>query len=97
MWIVFLACVAYLRWQVAQRSYVPWHYECTGSAGLAGWRTKIPAGCLIHKTKILIQAEGYHNLTVADVDSDGRDENYYGSMVVDDDNGGACLQRASSW
>ena len=32
--------------------------------------------------------QGNHNLTVADVDNDGRDEIIYGSMVVDDDGKG---------
>jgi len=32
--------------------------------------------------------QGYHNLTVADVDNDGKDEIVYGSMVVDDNGKG---------
>lgn len=32
--------------------------------------------------------QGYHSLSIADVDSDGKDEIVYGSMVVDDDGKG---------
>ncbi len=43
--------------------------------------------------------QGYHNLTIADVDDDGKDEIIYGSMVVDDDGKGlysTCLRHGDA-
>jgi autotransporter-associated beta strand protein len=38
-------------------------------------------------------AQGFHNLTLGDVDYDGRDEVIYGSMVIDDDGQGLYTTR----
>ena len=85
----FLACVAYLD------GVRPSVVMCRGYYGrtvLAAWDYR--DGQLSHrwtfdsKTSDGYGGQGNHNLSVADVDGDSKDEIIYGAMVVDDDGRG---------
>jgi rhamnogalacturonan endolyase len=86
----FLACVAYLD------GVHPSVIMCRGYYGrtvLAAWdfRNKKLSSRWVFDTKNgenPFSGQGNHNLTVADVDGDGKDEIVYGSMVVDDNGTG---------
>ncbi len=87
----FLACVAYL--DGARPSVV----MCRGYYGrsvLAAWDWRggqLTLRWVFDSAKPGLEkysGQGNHNLSVADVDADGRDEIVYGSMCVDDDGTG---------
>jgi len=87
----FLACVAYLD------GVHPSIVMCRGYYGrsvLAAWdwrNGKLTSRWVFDTAKPGLEkysGMGNHNLTVADVDNDGKDEIIYGSMAVDDDGTG---------
>ena len=87
----FLACVAYLD------GVHPSMVICRGYYGrsvLAAWdwqNGKLTSRWVFDSAKPGLEkysGMGNHNLTVADVDNDGKDEIIYGSMAVDDDGTG---------
>lgn len=87
----FLACVAYLD------GIHPSIVMCRGYYGrsvLAAWdwqNGKLSSRWVFDSAKPQLQkfsGMGNHNLTVADVDNDGKDEIIYGAMAVDDDGTG---------
>ncbi len=87
----FLACVAYLD------GVRPSVVMCRGYYGrsvLAAWdwrEGKLTSRWIFDSAKPGLEkysGQGNHNLTVADVDADGKDEIIYGSMCVDDDGTG---------
>ena len=86
----FLACVAYLD------GVHPSVVMCRGYYGrsvLAAWdwrNGKLTSRWVFDSKdgENPYSGQGNHNLTVADVDADGKDEIIYGSMVVDDDGKG---------
>lgn len=86
----FLACVAYLDGKLPSVIMCRGYY---GRTVLAAWDWR--GGKLTSRWVFdskdgenPFSGQGYHNLTVADVDADGKDEIVYGSMVVDDDGKG---------
>ena len=86
----FLACVAYLDGELPSLVMCRGYY---GRTVLAAWDYR--AGKLTPRWVFdtndghpEFAGQGNHNLSVADVDGDGRDEIIYGSMVVDDDGRG---------
>lgn len=100
----FLAAVAYLDGQrpsvVMARGYygrtvlAAWDFrrDASGSSQLTS-RWVFDSGAVVGGRfpwtgSSPFSGQGYHNLAVADVDADGRDEIVYGSMVVNDDGGG---------
>ncbi|MBS1563832.1 MAG: rhamnogalacturonan lyase [Bacteroidetes bacterium] len=86
----FLACIAYLD------GVHPSVVMCRGYYGrtvLAAWdwRNQKLTSRWVFDSKDgsnPFSGQGYHNLFVADVDNDGKDEIIYGSMVVDDNGKG---------
>lgn len=86
----FLACVAYLD------DVHPSVVMCRGYYGrsvLAAWdwrNGKLTSRWVFdsHDGENPFSGQGNHNLSVTDVDGDGKDEIIYGSMVVDDDGHG---------
>lgn len=86
----FLACIAYLD------GVRPSVIMCRGYYGrsvLAAWdwrNGKLTSRWVFDSKdgENPFSGQGNHNLTVADVDDDGKDEIIYGSMVVDDDGTG---------
>ncbi|OQP66452.1 hypothetical protein A3860_13250 [Niastella vici] len=87
----FLACVAYLD------GVHPSLVMCRGYYGrsvLAAWdyKNKKLTQCWVFDTDnkgySAFAGQGNHNLTVADVDGDGKDEIVYGQMTVDDNGKG---------
>ncbi|WP_437921084.1 hypothetical protein [Sphingobacterium sp. LRF_L2] len=86
----FLACVAYLDGVHPSVVMTRGYYERTA---LAAWDFKdkklVSRWVFDSKTRNnTYSGQGYHNLTVADVDQDGRDEIVFGSMVIDDNGKG---------
>ncbi|MEI6950023.1 rhamnogalacturonan lyase [Paraflavisolibacter sp. H34] len=86
----FTACVAYLDGQLPSVVMCRGYY---GRSVLAAWDWR--GGKLTSRWvfdsrdgKNPFSGQGYHNLSVADVDQDGKDEIVYGSMVVDDNGKG---------
>lgn len=86
----FLACVAYLDGKLPSVVMCRGYY---GRTVLAAWDFR--GGKLTSRWvfdskdgKNIFSGQGYHNLSVADVDDDGKDEIIYGSMVVDDNGKG---------
>jgi len=86
----FLACIAYLDGKHPSVIMCRGYY---GRSVLAAWDFKDKK--LIsrwvfdsHDSKNPFSGQGYHNLSVADVDHDGKDEIIYGSMCVDDNGRG---------
>ncbi len=81
----FLACVAYLDGKLPSVIMCRGYY---GRTVLAAWdwrNGKLSSRWVFDsKDQKDYSGMGNHNLTVADVDSDGKDEIIYGSMVVDD-------------
>ena len=86
----FLACVAYLDGKHPSVIMCRGYY---GRSVLAAWDFD---GKQLKSRWVFdskdgsnpFSGQGYHNLTVADVDNDGRDEIIYGSMCVDDNGKG---------
>lgn len=86
----FLACAAYLDGKLPSVVMCRGYY---GRTVLAAWdyRNGKLTSRWVFDTKDAknpFSGQGNHNLTVADVDDDGKDEIVYGSMVVDDDGKG---------
>ncbi len=86
----FLACVAYLDGVHPSVVMTRGYYERTA---LAAWdfKDKKLVSRWVFDSKVRkdpYSGQGYHNLTVADVDQDGKDEIVFGSMVVDDNGKG---------
>ena len=86
----FLACVAYLDGQRPSLVMCRGYY---GRTVLAAWDWrggKLTSRWIFDTEKgyPTFAGQGNHNLSVADVDSDGKDEIVYGSMCVDDDGKG---------
>lgn len=86
----FLACIAYLD---GQRPSVVMCRGYYGRSVLAAWDWR--GGKLTSRWVFdskdgsnPFSGQGYHNLSVVDVDGDGKDEIIYGSMVVDDNGKG---------
>ncbi|MES2275229.1 MAG: rhamnogalacturonan lyase [Bacteroidota bacterium] len=86
----FLACVAYLDGKLPSVVMCRGYY---GRTVLAAWDFR--GGKLTSRWvfdskdgKSPFSGQGYHTLSVADVDDDGKDEIIYGSMVVDDNGKG---------
>ncbi len=86
----FLACVAYLDGVHPSVVMTRGYYERTA---LAAWdfKGKKLVSRWVFDSKVRTDpysGQGYHNLTVADVDQDGKDEIVFGSMVIDDNGKG---------
>ena len=86
----FLACAAYLDGKLPSVVMCRGYY---GRTVLAAWdyRNGKLSSRWVFDTKDgknPFSGQGNHNLTVADVDADGKDEIVYGSMVVDDNGKG---------
>lgn len=86
----FLACVAYLDGKLPSVIMCRGYY---GRSVLAAWDwrdSKLTSRWVFDSKdgKNPYSGQGNHNLTVADVDADGKDEIVYGSMVVDDNGQG---------
>ncbi|WP_242695943.1 rhamnogalacturonan lyase [Desertivirga brevis] len=86
----FLACAAYLDGQLPSVVMCRGYY---GRTVLAAWdyRNGKLSSRWVFDTKDgknPFSGQGNHNLTVADVDEDGKDEIVYGAMVVDDNGKG---------
>ena len=87
----FLACVAYLD---GQRPSVVMCRGYYGRSVLAAWDfrdAKLSLRWVFDSAKPGLEkysGQGNHNLTVADVDNDGKDEIIYGAMCVDNDGTG---------
>jgi rhamnogalacturonan endolyase len=86
----FLACVAYLDGRLPSVVMCRGYY---GRSVLAAWDWR--GGKLTSRWVFdtnqgypTYAGQGYHSVSVADVDDDGKDEIVYGSMVVDDDGKG---------
>ncbi len=86
----FLACVAYLDGKLPSVVMCRGYYGRTVLAAW-DWRNHQLTSRWVFDTKDsanLFSGMGNHNLTVADVDGDGKDEIIYGSMCVDDNGKG---------
>ena len=86
----FLACVAYLDGKLPSVVMCRGYYGRTVLAAW-DWRGGKLTSRWVFDTKDgsdPFSGMGNHNLTVADVDADGKDEIVYGSMVVDDNGKG---------
>ncbi|WP_244518664.1 rhamnogalacturonan lyase [Arachidicoccus rhizosphaerae] len=86
----FLACIAYLDGKHPSVVMCRGYY---GRSVLAAWDfkdKKLVSRWVFdsHDGKNPFSGQGYHNLSVADVDHDGKDEIIYGSMCVDDNGNG---------
>ena len=87
----FLACVAYLDGKTPSAVFCRGYYA---KSVLVAW--KFQGGKLLHEWTFDSAAsgnseyagQGNHNLSVADVDDDGRDEIIYGAAVIDDNGKG---------
>ncbi len=87
----FLACVAYLNGRRPSLVMCRGYY---GRSVLAAWDWRdgnLTSRWVFDSAEPGLEkfsGQGNHNLSVADVDADGRDEIVYGAMVVDDDGTG---------
>jgi rhamnogalacturonan endolyase len=94
----YLACVAYLDGQrpslVMCRGYyarsvlAAWNWRDGQLTHLWTFDTSVSGTGKDGKANSAYASQGHHNLTVADVDGDGRDEIVYGSCAIDDDGRG---------
>lgn len=86
----FLACIAYLDGQHPSVIMCRGYYGRTVLAAW-DWRNKKLTSRWVFDSKDgsnTFSGQGNHNLVVADVDNDGKDEIVYGGMCVDDDGKG---------
>lgn len=86
----FLACIAYLDGQQPSLVMTRGYYERTA---LVAWdyKNKQLEKRWVFDTESRnhpYSGQGYHSLSVADIDQDGKDEIIFGSMVIDDDGTG---------
>ncbi len=98
----FLACVAYLDGVrpslVMCRGYYTWTWLVAWD-----WRDGQLTQRWVFNSRdgtpgnLAYEGQGNHNLSVGDVDGDGKDEIVYGACAIDDDGTGLYTHRSGAW